>query len=120
MIRQLWHSKTSAFISTSTPTRAGQLWIDDISVVQLATELFIQKLTLIDSKTLTLTFNKPINPSSIRSQNFKLTNVTGENIPINQVMATKGSDKSIDVSFGKTTGIELSLSVSGISDLSGN
>lgn len=102
-----------------TPTRAGQLWIDDISVVQLATELFIQKLTLIDSKTLTLTFNKPINPSSIRSQNFKLTDETGENISINQAMATKGSDKSIDVSFGKTTGIELSLSVSGISDLSG-
>ena len=102
-----------------TPTRAGQLWIDDISVVQLATELFIQKLTLIDSKTLTLTFNKPINPSSIRSQNFKLTDEAGENIPINQAMTTKGSDKSIDVSFGKTTGIELSLSVSGISDLSG-
>ena len=102
-----------------TPTRAGQLWIDDISVVQLASELFIQKLTLIDSKTLTLTFNKPINPASIRSQNFKLTDENNQNIAINQAIATKGSDKSIDVSFGKSSGIELSLSISGISDLSG-
>ena len=102
-----------------TPTRAGQLWIDDISVVQLASELFIQKLTLIDSKTVTLTFNKPINPASIRFQNFKLTDENNQNIPINQAIATKNSDKSIDVSFGKTSGIELSLSVSGISDISG-
>ena len=102
-----------------TPTRTGQLWIDDISVVQLATELFIQKLTLANSNTLRLTFNKPINTASIHSGNFKLTDETDENIPINHAMATKGSDKSIDLSFGKTTGIELSLSVSGISDLSG-
>jgi hypothetical protein len=102
-----------------TPTRAGQLWVDDISVVQLASELFIQKLTLINSNTLMLTFNKPINPSSIRSGNFRLTDENNQNIPINQAIPTQGTDKSVDVSFGKTIGIELNLSISGISDLSG-
>jgi hypothetical protein len=102
-----------------TPTRAGQLWIDDISVVQLASQPFIQKLTLVNSNTVTLTFNKPIDPASIHSENFKLTDENNQNIPIIQAVATKGSDKSVDVNFGKTAGIELSLSVSGVSDLSG-
>ena len=102
-----------------TPTRAGQLWTDDISVVQLASELFIQKLTLVNSNTLTLTFNKPIAPMSISSGNFSLTDENNQNIPIIHVIPTKGSDISVDVNFGKPSGIELSLSVSGISDISG-
>lgn len=102
-----------------TPTRAGQLWIDDISVVQLASELFIQKVALVNSTTVRITFNRAINPASIRSENFKLTDENNQNIPIIQAIATKGPDKSVDVSFGKTSGIELSLSFSGISDLSG-
>ncbi len=102
-----------------TPTRAGQLWIDDISVVQLASELFIRELRLVTSNTITLTFNRTIDPKSIQSGNFKLTDENGQNIPIIQAIATKGSEKSIDVSFGKTSGIELNLDVLGISDLSG-
>ena len=102
-----------------TSTRAGQLWLDDILVSQLEAGLFIQQLALIDSKTLTLTFNKPVNPASIHSGNFKLTDENDQNIPIIRASATKGSDKSVDVSFEKATGVELSLSISGISDLSG-
>ncbi len=102
-----------------TPTRAGQLWIDDISIIQLASELFMQKLTLINSNTVTLTFNKSINPASIHSGNFRLTDENNQSIPIIQAIPTKGSDKSVDVNFGKTSGIELKLSISGISDLSG-
>lgn len=102
-----------------TATRAGLLWIDDISVIQLAPELSIQKLRLINSNTVTLTFNKPINPSSTHSGNFKLTDENNQNIPIIQAIPTKGSANSIDVSFAKTAGIELKLSISGISDLSG-
>ena len=102
-----------------TSTRAGQLWIDDISVVQLASELFIQKLILINSNTVTLTFNKPIHPSSISSGNFKLTDENNQIIPILQAITPKGSEKSIDVSFGKTSGTELNLFISGITDLSG-
>ena len=102
-----------------TPTRAGQLWIDDISVVQLASELFIQKFTLLNSNTITLTFNRAINPESIHSGNFKLTDESGQNVSITQVTPTKSTVNSIDVSFGKTSGIELSLNVSGITDLSG-
>ena len=102
-----------------TSTRAGQLWIDDISVVQLASELFIQKLSPINSNTITLTFNRAIDPASIHSGNFKLTDESGQNVSITQATPTKGSANSIDVSFGKPSGIELSLNVSGISDLSG-
>ncbi|OFX53334.1 MAG: hypothetical protein A2066_15540 [Bacteroidetes bacterium GWB2_41_8] len=95
------------------------MWVDDISVIQLVPELFIQKLSLINSNTITLTFNKPINPSSIHSENFRLTDENHQNISITQATPTKGSDKSVEVSFGKTDGFELSLSISGISDLSG-
>jgi hypothetical protein len=102
-----------------TSTRAGQLWLDDILVSQLEAGLFIKQLALIDSKTLTLTFNKPVNPASIHSGNFKLTDENDQNIPIIRASATKGSDKSVDVSFEKANGVELSLSISGISDLSG-
>jgi hypothetical protein len=102
-----------------TSTRAGQFWIDDVSVVKLESELFIQKLTLINSNTITLTFNKPINQGSILSGNFKLIDENNQNVSILQIVPTKGTDKSIDVNFGKTNGIELSLSVSGISDLTG-
>jgi len=101
------------------PTRAGQLWIDDISVVRLASELYIQKLTLIKSNTINLTFNKPIDPASIHAVNFKLNDENNQNIPIIQAIAAKGSSNSIDVSFGKTSGIEMNLFISGISDLSG-
>jgi len=79
----------------------------------------LQKLTLINSTTLRLTFNKPINPASIHSGNFKLTDENNQNIAIIQTIPPKGSDKSVDVIFGKTAGLELSLTVSGISDLSG-
>jgi len=102
-----------------TPTRAGQLWMDDISVIQFESELFIQKHTLTSTNTIMLTFNKPINPASIHSGNFKLTDENNQNIPIIQAIPTKGFGNSIDVSFGKVTGTELNLSASGISDLSG-
>jgi hypothetical protein len=111
--------KNIGFYFNYTPTRSGQLWVDDLSVVQLASELFIQKITLINSNTVILTFNKPINPASIHSGNFKLKDENNQNIPIIQTIPTTDSDKSVDVSFGKTTGIELNLSASGISDLSG-
>lgn len=99
-----------------TPTRAGQLWLDDISVVQLASELFIQKINLIDSNTLTLIFNKSINPASVHSGNFKLTDENNQSIPVVQA---KGSGNLIELSFGKTPGTELRLNTSGVSDLSG-
>jgi hypothetical protein len=102
-----------------TSTRAGQLWIDDISVARLNSELFIQKLSLVSQNTITLTFNKPIDPASIRSGNFKLTDENNQIIPINQAILNKGSDTSIDVSFGKLSGAYLSLTISGISDRSG-
>ncbi len=102
-----------------TSTRAGQLWIDDIMVNQLPSELFIQKLLLINSGQLSLTFNKPVNSNSIYTTNFRLYDENNQTIAITQTQLAKGSDKSVEISFGKTNGIELSLSVSGITDLSG-
>ncbi len=74
---------------------------------------------MLNSNTITLTFNRAIDPASIRSGNFKLTDENDQNISITQAILTKGTANSIDVSFGKPSGIELSLNVSGISDLSG-
>lgn len=102
-----------------TATRSGQLWVDDVSVSQLPAELFIQKLALLNSHAVLLTFNKPINPASIHSGNFILTDENNQNISVTQAQMKAGSDNSIELSFGKADGIELRLSVSGISDLSG-
>ncbi|MBW8334261.1 MAG: gliding motility-associated C-terminal domain-containing protein [Prolixibacteraceae bacterium] len=102
-----------------TATRSGQLWIDDVSVSQLAAELFIQELAFINPHSILLTFNKPINPASVRSGNFILTDENNRNISVTQAKIMAGSDNSIELSFGNVDGIELRLSVSGISDLSG-
>lgn len=102
-----------------TATRSGQLWIDDILVNQIPAELFIQKLALINSHSVLLTFNKPINSASIHSGNFILNDENNQNISVTQAKMYAGSDNSIEVSFGKVDGIELRFSVSEISDLSG-
>ncbi len=102
-----------------TTTRAGQLWIDDISVKSAPAELFIRGLTLINSHSLSVTFNKPFNPTSIHINNFRLTDENNLNIPILQTTPTKGSIQSIDIQFGKVQGVLLSLSISGISDQEG-
>jgi len=103
-----------------TPTRAGLLWIDDISVVQLVAGLFIEKLTLLNANTLTITFNKPINQETVLPANIKLSDENNQIVRVTQVVQPNGSDKSIDIHFDKPIGAELSLSVSGVSDLSGN
>jgi len=102
-----------------TVTRAGQLWLDDVSVAQRPAELFIQNLTVVNSHTVRLTFNKPINPTSVHVGNFSLTDETGQSVQVTQAQLTTGSDRSVDITFGKTSGITLSLNTSGISDLSG-
>ena len=102
-----------------TSTRAGQLWMDNVSVSQFPAELFIRTIELINSHQLRLTFNKSINFSSIKSGNFKLTDENDLEIAISQVQFVQGSTQKIDITFGKTTGTELRLNISGIADLSG-
>ncbi len=102
-----------------TSTRAGQLWIDDISIAKQAGELFIQDIKIIDSHSVSVVFNKPVNPASIHSGNFKLTDENDQEIQVTQAKASPGSDRSVDIKFESVQGIELKLSVSGISDLRG-
>ena len=116
--RTIFNFKNIGLYFKYTATRAGQLWIDDISVYQLPPEIFIQSLKLINSHLVRITFNEPVNPASIHSGNFKLTDENGLNIPVNQVLATQNADRSIDIDFGKVEGMELNLSVSGISSRS--
>jgi len=104
---------------TFTPTRVGQLWVDNISINQSPGELFIQKYLLINSTQLLLTFNKPISPISIHLENFKLTDENNQNVILSQVYLANGSDKTLMVNFGKLQGSELNLSISGVADLSG-
>jgi hypothetical protein len=102
-----------------TTTRSGQLWIDDVSVNQSTPELTIKKLLLVNSNLLTITFNSPIDPVSIHSGNFKMADENNQNISIIQVVAGSNSNLSIDISFSKVEGTELTLLVSDLSDLSG-
>lgn len=102
-----------------TTTRAGQLWLDDVLVTKHPAQLFVEKLTLIDSHTIRLTFNSSIATSSIRSSDFSLADENSQSIPITGAAATSGDNRSVDITFGKVTGSELSLKVYGIADLSG-
>lgn len=99
------------------PTRSGQLWLDDVSVARSEAALFIQKITLKNSNAILISFNKPVLPASVKVGNFKLTNEFGETIPVSQVILSP--EKEIQIQFGNVRGTELSLAVSGISDLSG-
>lgn len=102
-----------------TATRAGQLWFDDLLVTKHPAQLFVEKLTLIDSHTIRLTFNSPVSASSIPTSNFSLTDENSQLIPISGATVTNSDNRSVDVTFGKVTGTELSLKVSGITDISG-
>jgi hypothetical protein len=103
-----------------TSTRAGQLWIDDISIARLLPELFIQKLYLTSANSVRLIFSTPIKAASLRVQNFKLVDENEIDISIVSVQPVSGSENSIDIVFGKIQGTELRLSVSGIEDEYGN
>ena len=100
-----------------TSTRAGQLWMDDVSANQIPAAPTIQRIALTNPHLLTLTFNKPIDPTSLHSGNFILNDENNQPIAITQVKAI--SDISIELSFGKVTGTSLYLSISGVSDHSG-
>jgi len=102
-----------------TSTRAGQLWIDDVFVNLRPSELFVQKIAVVNSHTITLVFNKPINPATIDIKNFKLSDENNLDIPIVKIIPTIGSTQAIEIQFGKVSGVQLTLNVSGVSDLSG-
>lgn len=102
-----------------TATRAGQLWFDDLMVTKHPAQLFVEKLTLIDSHTIRLTLNNAVAASSIHTSNFSLTDEAKQLVEITKASIASGDNRSVDVTFGKITGSELSLKVSGIADLSG-
>ncbi len=102
-----------------TPTRAGLLWVDDIVVKVSPADVSIQKLIVINSHTISLTFNKPINKTSLQLNNFKLTDENNLTIPILGITQDKVSNQVFEIQLGQVNGVQLSLSVSGVADLSG-
>lgn len=102
-----------------TSTRAGLFWIDDIAVKRLIPELFIQKCELKDSHTIRISFNRAIDPATLNSNNFKLTDDDNQSIQVTSVQLVEGRKDLIDIVFGKVNGIEINLSISGIADISG-
>jgi hypothetical protein len=103
-----------------TYTRSGQLWADDIIVNAMQAGLSIQKLSVVNSHTLTLTFNKPVDLSSIHNDHFQLTDENNVPIPILTIQSFNGSNQILELQLGETEGIQLTLQVSGLTDLSGN
>lgn len=111
--------KNTGFCFEYTYTRSGELWLDDINIQQCASGLYIQKLSLLNPTTLLVTFNRPINPSSVENNDFSITDENNVQIPVLQVSATGNPCQSVEVKMGMVSGTKLNLNVSGISDLSG-
>lgn len=101
-----------------TTTRSGQLWLDEVSLSHSEAALFIQKIILINSNTISLIFSKPVLPASVSVENFKLTDDAGGKITVLQAIQTE--ENEIRLQFDGVRGTELVLSVSGISDFSGH
>ena len=102
-----------------TSSRAGLLWIDDILVNLKPAEIFIQKLRVVNSHTLIMTFSKPIDPSSLQINNFMLTDESNLTIPILKITPGQESNQVVEIQLGKVSGVLLNLGVSGVCDLSG-
>lgn len=102
-----------------TATRAGQFWIDNVSVGELAPKLTIQDLTLIDSNHLSIKFNLPVDPLSLQIGNFELLDENGNSPQITGVSMSDYSDKTVILEFSKVLGVELKLDVSGVTGVSG-
>ena len=113
------HFKNIGVCFNYTSTRAGELWMDDIVVTLNPAEIFIQKLTVLNSHTIALTFSKPVNPSSLQINHFKMTDENNLNIPLLSVTPSSKSNQVVEIQLGKVLGVQLSLSASGVSDLSG-
>lgn len=102
-----------------TSTRSGQLWLDDVSITKHAAQLFVEKLTVIDSHLIRLTFNYPVATSSVRISNFSLTDENKQQIAITNATVNNNDSRSVDISIGKVTGYELLLKINGIANISG-
>ena len=100
-----------------TSTRAGQLWADDIAVTGLPVPPFIEKITVLNEERLELTFNKEIDPASVKNQNFKLFSSSGK--PLNIVNSIAPAPEKIELTVEKPSEFDLNLIVSGISDRAG-
>ncbi|HET6558803.1 MAG TPA: gliding motility-associated C-terminal domain-containing protein [Prolixibacteraceae bacterium] len=111
--------KNAGFCFEYTYTRSGELWLDDISIQESASDLYIQKLSILNPGTLMVAFNRPINPSSVENNDFSLTDENNLQIPVLQVSATGNPCQGVEIKIGKVSGVQLHLIVSGISDLSG-
>ena len=100
-----------------TATRSGQLWIDDIAVGRLSPKLSVRELKLIDEHHLRITFNLPVDPASVKSSCFLLSD--GSGATIETVLATPDSEKTVVIKFGNVQGLILKLVVKKIVGVSG-
>lgn len=103
-----------------TYTRSGQLWMDDICVNAVQAGLCIQKLSVVDSHTLLLTFNNPLDLSTVQNDHFQLVDENDIKVPILQINPVDNSNQTFELLLGEVPGIQLSLTVSGIKDKTGN
>jgi hypothetical protein len=103
-----------------TYTRSGQLWVDDICVNAVQAGLCIQKLSVTNSHTLRLTFNNPVDLSTIDNNHFQLNDENNIKIPILQVNTTDASNQTFELQLGEVSGTQLTLSASGMKDQQGN
>lgn len=102
-----------------TATRAGQLWLDDVRISGSPALPFIEKLTIAGPQLILITFNNPIAEGSVHSSNFSLTDENNQQIPVEKAVVNSDNNRTVDITFGKVSGRELQLKVSGITDFTG-
>jgi len=102
-----------------TYTRSGQLWADDIEVKSSQAGLAIQQIKVINSHSLTVTFNQPVDPLSIQNDHFQLTDENKVTIPILNIQSFSGLNQILELQLGEIAGNQFTLQISGLTDQAG-
>jgi hypothetical protein len=115
----MFEPKNLGFYFKYTSTRAGQLWIDDLSVSTILPQFSVESVNLINAQSIRIAFNFAIDAASLDIRNFGLTDEIGKDIQVNFVGKSTISENCVDLNFEKVTGTELNIHFSGIKDLNG-
>lgn len=115
--QKLFGLKNIGVFFNYTTTRAGQLWVDDISINKIPAELYVQKLVVISQNKLSVYFNKPVLSSTLNKSNFE---ITDENNNLGQVLKLTNVEVNgsiVEIEFGKISGNKINIKISGVKDL---
>lgn len=107
-----------AFVFAYTPSRAGQLWIDDLKFCTTDFPPMISNAKIVTLNTLRVNFSKPVTEQSAQNiQNYKLKKNNGEKIDIQDVKID--NNQTVTLITQKLPFEKLMLSIDSITDFLG-